>query len=411
MMKEVKQSNSIEMVRKKEFYGIAAVALICFLLIALSQKNPSHLHSRPVSFQAIEIMDNDDADSSLIDADDTLSHISIKEIINHQRNRLKRDLYGYKLPGNLNLSDLTLDTGGQPIRTVIITTWRSGSTFLGDIINALPGNYYHYEPLLDYGIVQIRGPPYADSALAVLKSLLNCDYTDLTRYLEFGMSHIYLFTHNKRLWSQCDAYPDYCWDPDFLNEFCKLFPFQSMKTVRMRLKLAEELLQDNTLNVKVILLVRDPRGTLQSRRHRDWCPGVPDCDQPQHLCSDMVADYSAAIRLNKLYPSRFRALRYEDLSLDPYQTTEDIFAFMGLNVPLQVKDFLASHTTINVGGVSSTYRDSKNAPFHWKNDLNATEIQWIEDNCREALKLWGYRRTDGASDLKDFYPLTRYDIN
>lgn len=52
---------------------------------------------------------------------------------------------------------------------------------LGDIINALPGNYYHYEPLLDFGIIQIRGPPYAESALTVLKSLLNCDYTDLRR--------------------------------------------------------------------------------------------------------------------------------------------------------------------------------------------------------------------------------------
>lgn len=62
------------------------------------------------------------------------------------------------------------------------------------------------------------------------------------------------------------------------------------------------------LNVKVILLVRDPRGTMQSRRHRDWCPGAPDCDQSSYLCADLVADYSAAIRLKKLYPSRFRYL-------------------------------------------------------------------------------------------------------
>lgn len=50
---------------------------------------------------------------------------------------------------------------------------------LGDVLNALPGNYYHYEPLMDYGIVQIRGPPDADSALTTLKMLLNCDYSNL----------------------------------------------------------------------------------------------------------------------------------------------------------------------------------------------------------------------------------------
>lgn len=35
-----------------------------------------------------------------------------------------------------SLNDLTLETGGQPIRSIIISTWRSGSTFLGDILNA-----------------------------------------------------------------------------------------------------------------------------------------------------------------------------------------------------------------------------------------------------------------------------------
>lgn len=61
-----------------------------------------------------------------------------------------------------------------------------------------------------------------------------------------------------------------------------------------------------SLNVRVLLLVRDPRGTLQSRKHREWCPGAPDCDQANLLCADMVSDYSAAIKLQKLYPSRFR---------------------------------------------------------------------------------------------------------
>ncbi|XP_066156581.1 carbohydrate sulfotransferase 4-like [Euwallacea fornicatus] len=386
---------------RKEFYGIILVALVCLLLIAFSQKESSPvIRSRPPTFQAIEI----DEPESISE-----EHISIDKILNTQRYRLRRELYSYKLPGNLSLSNFTLDTNGQPVRTLIVTTWRSGSTFLGDILNALPGNYYHYEPLLDYGIVQIRGPPYADSAISVLKSLLNCDYTDLHRYLEFGMSHIYLFTHNKRLWSQCEAYPDYCWQPEFLNRFCKLFPFQSMKTVRLRLKLAEDLLEDKLLNLKIILLIRDPRATLQSRRHRDWCPGEPDCDQPSYLCSDMVSDYSAAIRLMQLYPSKFRAIRYEDLSLSPYQLTQDIFKFIGLPLHPQVKDFLASHTIVDVGGVSSTYRDSKNAPFHWKTDLNYTEVQVIEDTCREAMKLWGYVRTE-SSNLKDFFPLTSYDI-
>jgi len=61
-----------------------------------------------------------------------------------------------------------------------------------------------------------------------------------------------------------------------------------------------------SLGVRVVLLVRDPRGTLQSRKHREWCPGNPDCFEPIRLCTDLVADFSAAVRLTMKYPHRFR---------------------------------------------------------------------------------------------------------
>lgn len=86
------------------------------------------------------------------------------------------------------MSELVPESGGQPIRSIIVTTWRSGSTFLGDILNSYPANYYHYEPLLDFGIVQIRGPPNAQKALNVLSNLLNCNYTGLGKFHFFSES-------------------------------------------------------------------------------------------------------------------------------------------------------------------------------------------------------------------------------
>ncbi|KAL1376348.1 hypothetical protein pipiens_016944 [Culex pipiens pipiens] len=62
---------------------------------------------------------------------------------------------------------------------------------------------------------------------------------------------------------------------------------------------------DLSLNVRVILLIRDPRGSLQSRKHRVWCPGRPDCDHPPTVCNDMQADYEAAVELTKQYPNKF----------------------------------------------------------------------------------------------------------
>jgi len=164
-----------------------------------------------------------------------------------------------------------MEKGGRPMRSIILTSWRSGSTFLGDVVNAHPANFYHYEPLLDYGIVQIRESPYADESLTRMISLLNCEYKDLgnfialnllflsnclithimiiyviiaDRYLNYGKTHPWVFNHNTHLWRQCQVHKRICWDPRFVSRFCRLFPFQSVKLVRLRLRVAERLLAE-----------------------------------------------------------------------------------------------------------------------------------------------------------------------
>lgn len=69
-----------------------------------------------------------------------------------------------------------------------------------------------------------------------------------------------------------------------------------------------------------------------------------------------------------------RTLRYEDLSLNPYEMTQDVLQFFGLPFDSMVEEFLDTHTKLNIGGVSSTFRDSKTAPFHWKEDLSWEEV-------------------------------------
>lgn len=65
-------------------------------------------------------------------------------------------------------------------------------------------------------------------------------------------------------------------------------------------------LPPDSLNVRILLLIRDPRGLLQSRKHRVWCPGSPDCDNPNIACKDMVSDYKAAVVLAKKFPMTFK---------------------------------------------------------------------------------------------------------
>ena len=54
-----------------------------------------------------------------------------------------------------------------------------------------------------------------------------------------------------------------------------------------------------------------------------------------------------------------RVVRYEDMALSVLDYSEVILQFLGLGVNRRVARFLASHTNSDIGGVASTYRNSK----------------------------------------------------
>ncbi|KAG7212100.1 hypothetical protein KM043_012450 [Ampulex compressa] len=410
------------MSKRLSFYGLVGLVSLCIFFLAFNQRYSSYLEHRlqpvisEVEMRPRTIKVQEPVTAYFRGTTENVTMAEIQEVIDQQRRAIAREMENYNYPNGKygvnasKLEDLVLEKEGRPMRSIIITSWRSGSTFLGDVINAHPGNFYHYEPLLDFGIVQIRGPPLADDALRNLESLLRCDFKNLDRYLDYGKTHPWVFNHNTHLWRQCQAHKKICWDPRFVSLFCQLFPFQSMKLVRLRLRAAEKLLAHENLGVRLVLLVRDPRGILQSRKHREWCPTNPDCSDPALVCADMVSDFSAAIRLIKKYPHSFRVVRYEDLSVDPYKHVKELYNFYGLDFHINVKRFLDTHTKNDVGGVSSTFRNSKVAPFHWRTDLDFEEVDEIQRVCAAAMRLWGYVMASNSTHQKDFDPLTEYQL-
>lgn len=76
---------------------------------------------------------------------------------------------------------MQLSDGGKPIRNLIFATWGSGSDFVGEAVASHPLTFYHNEPLIHKGVVQI-GPlslDEADNATGTIKALLNCEYSQV----------------------------------------------------------------------------------------------------------------------------------------------------------------------------------------------------------------------------------------
>lgn len=275
--------------------------------------------------------------------------------------------------------------------SVVLSTWGTGSTFLVDILNSLPGNHPHFEPLQFMGNVRVHDSSKSVEAFYVMRQILKCNYTGLEgQYTSLDK----LVVSNNRSSRICKFIPKMCMNPKVLSAFCRVFPFQSMNLLRLPVEYSEPLLADSDLNVKIVLLVRDPRGIMTSRKQLGWCRRETDCNSSENLCNDMISDFNAAQVLTRKYPDQFKVVRYEDLSLKPFDETEEILNFYELPFHGKVKDFLKSNP-----------QENRSEPFEWMintNSISFEEIEVIQENCEEAMSLWGYAK---MNNLPNFNPL------
>ena len=202
--------------------------------------------------------------------------------------------------GDHKVGDIIPVEDSRPI--LLLTTWRSGSTFTGDILNQYPATFYYFEPLHYYA--NRREKDAIQSEDIFLKSLFQCSFNkDNFGYLQHvaQWANSFLFKkHNWRLWDSCkNVLPlnTMCFLPEFLSFACRLHPIKLVKTVRLRAReIAQLLAGAPELGLRVVLLVRDPRGVFNSRGGAlvaNWCT-EEDCASPSNECRDLLEDFNTA---------------------------------------------------------------------------------------------------------------------
>lgn len=276
---------------------------------------------------------------------------------------------------------------------LIVTYFRGGTTFFGDLLNEYPGTFYHFEPL--HSVTQNDQVQSSDEILKsmnILRNLFRCDYENLSEYVDYVREpdHRFLFEHNRRLWFACQFHSALCYNRNFLTSICSMHPIRVTKLVRLRLAQAKQLLVE-VPNLKVIYLVRDPRGLYSSRRDLAWCNLTRSCIEPTFFCEDMRRDIAVAAELKRTMPDRFLAIRYEDfVAIDTDNQLAKVLDFLGLEPHPRLNRFITSHSRLrtgeNPGGPYSTKRDSRKAPFLWRRKLSVEEIAYVEDACSDVIR-------------------------
>ncbi|XP_037775531.1 carbohydrate sulfotransferase 3-like [Penaeus monodon] len=197
---------------------------------------------------------------------------------------------------------------------------RSGSSFLGGLLNSQPKSFYIFEPLHR---LEAWGLLSDAVARETFTQIVSCNFTGslldgLASEPDFAIRtpSAYSCKHTKKA-------NQTCFDAKKLKQACDKLPIKIIKTIRTRVAWLEPLLRDPKANLLAIHLVRDPRASIISAIEREWNV------RPERKCRELEDDLLSGLQLDKLLPGRYMTVRYEDLCEDPYKMARVIFSFLG----------------------------------------------------------------------------------
>ena len=169
---------------------------------------------------------------------------------------------------------------------------------------------------------------------------------------------------------------------EILRKACLQASLRSVKEIRLDFRLVAPLLRLDP-EIKVVHLVRDPRGLLASC----WSPKVVS-----FLCSRMLKDLNALQHIQKQFPGCCLQIRYEDLTTNPAYTARKVFEHVGVDFEKYYKNWLLKINNSDEGS-EGIYRSNMTAEgYDWRHKVPKESQQKILNitDCAAVIDLLNY---------------------
>ncbi|KAK7474621.1 hypothetical protein BaRGS_00034150 [Batillaria attramentaria] len=324
-------------------------------------------------------------------------------------------------------------TGGSDTRKggkiILMTYGRSGSSFTSDIIQRHPDVFYTFEPLHNLlrrhiGMMEDKNnfwysnqtrDRYDRESVSIMEVFLSCSYETM-RSNDINNYQLRNSKDSRLLWGCAQLKRNFtalaildCFL--YARRICASRPVNLVKTIRFRGSAAAEMMARHD-ELKILYLIRDPRGTINSQRRvfRNF-----DRNQIQNFskeyCQRFREDLVNLEPLFDKYPDRMKLLRYETLAENPMKVSEEMYKFLGLEFTADVRDFVFNITSAgqrskNAYGTSKP--NSTEAAYAWRRGVTLFEAQTIDATCSDIYLKLGYLPVHSEQELRSWnYSLKR----
>ncbi|CAK8684756.1 unnamed protein product [Clavelina lepadiformis] len=310
----------------------------------------------------------------------------------------------------------------KPGAVILLTHTRSGSSFVGEIFNQKRGVAYFYEPLYPFGTCPRTSSNLAEeyfpNALrlnfsSAWESYIKGNKLSQRKQLAGCVSQGVCFANClkcslflSRDQNICHKSPNggqACpnkLDMTKLSEAVEKSDLMAFKVVSMcDISWIQPLLDDPTINLKIVHLVRDPRAIINSRPNNNRVELIKQgC---KHI-TDLL-DYADR---HLVRSKNYMIIRHEDFALNPLNWTEKVYKFVGLRLDKEVDSWLKSATSdknsnqLSKSNPFGTKRNSIDTISHWRKELSWENVLLVQMQCT-AMKRLGYVKFSSEEYFKN----------
>ena len=306
---------------------------------------------------------------------------------------------------------------------------RSGTTFISNMFAQDPQMFMIYEPLwITRNMRHFQPGKHLDSCeVDVVNAILSCSFTKTSAATMFlahtrgpwtGALPVNIFTshHFCNITAQGQKRcPNLSLKPELVDRVCatefkhsvvKVSP-ERVPDRKLSVFVPEILVENPEHDIRIVHIVRDPRGNIHSRINIKWMHEYPDprlASGAKEVCDTITTNLKHVERMKTWLGERYTTVRYKDIADNPVETARKIYTFAGFNMPENLKDWIVRVTQPNKKMLIRTsdrpYSPVRNATGNadrWRKESPVGRVRVIEQNCGPLLDFLGLERVTNAT--------------